>query len=115
MVRGSETAAIAVTRQSRRNATSTSTARKPPMRIASRTFATASRTNSARSYTTCSFTPGGSDGRYSRRAAHTPSATSMTLPRICRATLTSAAGRPLPLTRVTGSTTPSRTSATSDT
>jgi hypothetical protein len=48
-VSGSETAAIAVTRQSRRKATSTSTASSPPIRIASRTLATALRTNSARS------------------------------------------------------------------
>ncbi len=49
MVSGSEIAAIAVTRQSRRKATRTSTARRPPIRMASRTFATALRTNSARS------------------------------------------------------------------
>ena len=113
IVSGSETAAIAVTRQSRRKNTSTSTARKPPIRMASRTFATALRTNSARSYTTCRRTDGGSDGRYSLSAAQTPSATCRMLPRIWRATLMSAAGSPFPLTSVTGSITPSRTSARS--
>ena len=41
---------------------STNTASRPPMTIASRTLATALRTNSARSYTTFHRTDGGSDG-----------------------------------------------------
>ena len=83
--------------------------------MASRTFPTALRTNSARSYTTVSRTPGGSAGRYSFSAALAPSATGRMLPRICRATLTTAAGWPFPLIKVVRSMTPSRTSARSPT
>jgi hypothetical protein len=49
IVSGSEVAAMKVTRQSRRNRMRTRTARKPPMRIASRMLATEARTNAARS------------------------------------------------------------------
>ncbi len=48
-VSGSVTDATSVSRQSRRKMSSTTTARTPPMRIASRTFAMAVATNSARS------------------------------------------------------------------
>src|SRR2546425_12738802 len=50
--RGSEVAAISVVRPSRRNTKRISTASRPPSKIASRTFAIALWTNSARSYTT---------------------------------------------------------------
>ncbi len=48
-VSGSVRAATSVTRQSRRKTSSTSTASRPPMRIASRTLAIGVATNSARS------------------------------------------------------------------
>ena len=46
---GSVTAAISVSRQSRRNTSSTAIASRPPIRMASRTLAIDSSTNSARS------------------------------------------------------------------
>ena len=87
-----------VVRHSPRNASRTGDASAPPISIASRTLPTDSRTSAAWSYTASSRTPAGSSGRMESTAVRTAAWSVSVLPFGCRATFTSAAGRPFPET-----------------
>jgi hypothetical protein len=110
---GSVTAAMMVSRTSRRKAIRTTMARTPPMRIASRTLAIDSATNSARSYTLVMRNPAGSVRVKVVSAASTPCFNVRMLAPICCEMLIDTASRPLPVMSIVRSGAPGTTAPTS--